>query len=575
MASTSSTRRDALRACALVAAISAGPAACILDVQGKTTGGAGGSATTSTTTSTTGSGTSSGSGTGGAMEGCTPGALKQCYDGPDMTEGVGICKQGASACLADGKTQGPCDAVKPKFDDCFTTEDEDCDGKTPPCAGGTLNAAAPGVDTGDDSVFDVATDSADNIYAGGVTDGNGKGSYYLSLGTARLIKVDKAGAPLLDLKYPTTGGSGLSVIRGVTVDAKGRTVVVGSYSGKISAHGVDLSSKSNSVDVFVFVLGSDGTPIWYKSLGHDGDQFGTSVATDKDGNVFISGYMSGGSSIDFGGGLVYAVGNFDAIVAKLDATTGNTVWGKRFGLSGSHYAWHLATTSNGDVVVAGNYNGDIDFGGGAQGYLGQDDAYVLRLGGGDGHLVWTKHFGDSSNQRAFGVAVDSHDNIVLAGHAEGTIGFGGGVLTSSGKYDAFVAHLGPDGAHHWSQIFGDALDDQTANSVAVDPLGNVVLAGSFQGTFTIAGDTIAEAPGSFVATQDAFVARLSVDGKDGWARRFGDPSDQIAWAVTSDTGSNSIVGGTFQATIDFSPPANLTFAVNNSTYDAFWVKLGP
>jgi hypothetical protein len=65
---------------------------------------------------------------------CAPGAFFDCYDGPDGTEGVGICEKGVAVCDDLGTSLGDCTAqVLPALEDCATPEDEDCDGLTPPC----------------------------------------------------------------------------------------------------------------------------------------------------------------------------------------------------------------------------------------------------------------------------------------------------------------------------------------------------------------------------------------------------------------------------------------------------------
>jgi hypothetical protein len=73
---------------------------------------------------------------------------------------------------------------------------------------------------------------------------------------------------------------------------------------------------------------------------------------------------------------------------------------------------------------------------------------------------------------------------------------------------------------------------------------------------------------------DVFVAKLAGSGgASGWARRFGDNNDQVAWAITSDPLGDVILGGSFEGKIDFGPPAGLSFTAANNTYDGFWAKL--
>ena len=66
--------------------------------------------------------------TGQCFPSCIPGASETCYEGPEGTGQVGICKIGSRACQADG-TWGGCNGqVLPENEDCNNGVDDDCDG---------------------------------------------------------------------------------------------------------------------------------------------------------------------------------------------------------------------------------------------------------------------------------------------------------------------------------------------------------------------------------------------------------------------------------------------------------------
>src|SRR5690349_19327284 len=95
----------------------------------------GASASASGTGGTGGAGGATSS-TGGATT-CMPGETVSCYSGPPATEGVGLCKAGTKTCAEDSTGFGPCvGEVLPQPENCAAPEDEDCDGKAPPCKGG-------------------------------------------------------------------------------------------------------------------------------------------------------------------------------------------------------------------------------------------------------------------------------------------------------------------------------------------------------------------------------------------------------------------------------------------------------
>ncbi len=83
---------------------------------------------------------------------CAPGAKQDCYDGPLVTAGVGLCKGGSLICAADGQSWGTTcvGQVLPgkETGSCKSGLDEDCDGlvdcKDPDCNGDPACACVPG-----------------------------------------------------------------------------------------------------------------------------------------------------------------------------------------------------------------------------------------------------------------------------------------------------------------------------------------------------------------------------------------------------------------------------------------------
>lgn len=506
---------------------------------------------------------------------CLPKSVVGC-----TTTLQGMCSGGTQACLATGKGYDVCKPiVEPAFDDCFSPEDEDCDGKPiNACTGTSVVAGADGTTTGADSVFATASDAMGNILLGGVENTSTSGSYYPSSGAAVVTKIDSTGVQAWKKYYPAMDG--YSVVRGVTADAMGNVFLVGEYRGTISAPSVSLTSTPNSVDVFVIKLDKDGLPQWSKSFGDNGDQFGYSISAAANGDVFITGMMRG--SMTFGAAPLNA-NNSDIFVARLEGGMGmgKPVWGRNFGDGDTQVGLHVAATPDGDVVVTGQFKGDIDFGGGNIGNGGGYDIFLAKLAGIGGANVWSRRFGDNADQVGYGVAADGKGNVVITGTLEGNADFGGGSFPANGSStDIFVARFEPDVngtlKHKWSRRFGDTNNAQTSNAVAVDGAGNVLVAGHFKGSLQFDGVPLTDKAANSASPTDVFVAKLKASsGATAWARSFGDLNDQQAWAVAADPLGSAIVGGTFSTAIDFSPPGSLSFMSMNGTYDAFWAKLAP
>ena len=79
------------------------------------------------------------------------------------------------------------------------------------------------------------------------------------------------------------------------------------------------------------------------------------------------------------------------------------------------------------------------------------------------------------------MAIDANGNVVIAGYFQGAVDFGDGPVVSVGNsYDVFVVKLDPNGGFLWKRVAGDGLPQYTYG-VEVDASGNVLVAGAFYG----------------------------------------------------------------------------------------------
>jgi hypothetical protein len=231
-------------------------------------------------------------------------------------------------------------------------------------------------------------------------------------------------------------------------------------------------------------------------------------------------------------------------VCKAAVCTNFLVWEKTTGDSNAQGATSVAVDTAGNVAVAGSFEGTISFGGQSLTSAGNTDIFVAKLTGG-GSPIWSKRFGDAGNQNTIKIVEDSNGNTILGGTLTGTMNFGGGPLTASGLYDAFVAKLDGAGNHLFSKRFGDS-SSQSTEGVAVNSAGEVLVTGSFAGTIALGGPTL-----SSVGNNDVFVAKLNSTGDHIWSHRYGGSSSDVATAISVDASGGVIVCGIFRGTVDF------------------------
>ncbi len=240
-------------------------------------------------------------------------------------------------------------------------------------------------------------------------------------------------------------------------------------------------------------------------------------------------------------------------------------WSKRFGdASTDQTSYSVAVDGTGNVLIAGGFLSTANFGGGVLTSAGGTDIFLAAFDT-DGAHQWSKRFGDvNPNQIAYAVATDASNNVLVAGSFLGTVNFGGSPLTTLGGDDIFLAKLDAGGDHVWSKRFGDASTDQIARSIAIGPANTIVVAGWFAGTVNFGGSNLSSISGA-----DVFVAKFEADGDHVWSQRFGGLGDQRLESVAVDGSGNVALTGYYDGTVDFGG-GQLVSVANN---DIFLAKL--
>ena len=141
-------------------------------------------------------------------------------------------------------------------------------------------------------------------------------------------------------------------------------------------------------DTFVLKLDADGNFIWAKVLGGIGADFGQAIAVDAFGNIYTTGEIQGGGTIDFDPGIgVYdleTVGGGDIYVSKLDAS-GNFVWARCMGGFTNYEDGRSIKVMGNNLYVAGRFASTVDFDPDSAVFnmtpVGQNDSFICKLGG--------------------------------------------------------------------------------------------------------------------------------------------------------------------------------------------------
>ena len=245
----------------------------------------------------------------------------------------------------------------------------------------------------------------------------------------------------------------------------------------------------------------------------------TRVAAMGDGSVVLGGANMG--SVNFGGATLNNTTPGNDLNLAGFSEAGEHVWSRRWGGTGSESLGGLAAV-DGDVVLVGTTDGQVDFGGDLLGDdgVGPIDVVVARLGGGDGDHVWSVGFEVSGDGASAGLtrvaAIDDTVVVTIASVVETTVQIGDDSATGS----AFVVALdAADGSVRWHQTFeGDArVRGVDARCDAA------IVTGSYLDTFTYDGTESPEAAG-----EDGFVVRIGLDdGALGWLQTMSDATQGV------------------------------------------------
>src|SRR5579883_261171 len=337
----------------------------------------------------------------------------------------------------------------------------------------------------------VGFDSGGNVYITGftyspdfpVTAGAYRSS---SLGTANafVVKVSASGSALV---YSTLiGGAGANFAAGIAVDALGSAYIAGYTSSvalPVTSGALQKSYSGGMQDAFVAKLNSHGSGLIYCTyLGGAGNEIANGIAVDSAGQVHVVGYTD---STDFATtNPLYskAAGQGDAFIAKLTANGDALVFATYLGGRLPDIATAVALDPSGNIYVTGATL-SVDFPVTAGVYQsrnqGSYDTFLSKMDHMGTSLLYSTYLGGENSDQASGIAVDANGVAYIIGFTYSShFPIQGLVSAPQGGQDAFVAAVGSAGSSLlWSTYLGGAADDQ-ATGIALDPLGNVYVAGT-------------------------------------------------------------------------------------------------
>ncbi|MEI8204543.1 MAG: SBBP repeat-containing protein [Bacteroidota bacterium] len=396
------------------------------------------------------------------------------------------------------------------------------------------------VGTNSNNSYSLFTDKEGNSYvAGGFVD-------TLKVGNVQLIS--RGASDIYILKYNSkgnliwakqAGGTDDDKAYGIAADASGNLFLTGYFSGTADFSGKKLISNGDR-DFFVAKYSTNGEAIWVKQGGSTLEDYGTAVASDKNGNVFITGIFKGTMSL--GNSKYVSKGDKDIFIIKYN-TNGEIVWSTTGGGSMLDESTAITTDKDGNCFVTGDFEGSAVFDKKLIVSAGQKDIFIAKYSA-SGNIEWLKRAGCSTgDDHASSIAADNGGNIYVTGYFSGIAYFGKIELKNIHSDDIFLVKYDANGNEIWAKQTG-GKGKEHASALKLDDKDNIYVTGEFNADITIDANSI-----NSYGDWDIFVIKYDNSGKMMGGTQIGGVGYDKAYCIGLDAQSNIYVVGYFSKAI--------------------------
>ena len=214
----------------------------------------------------------------------------------------------------------------------------------------------------------------------------------------------------------------------------------------------------------------------------------SSIATDNDGYLYVTGIFSGESYI--GNDTLHAHGIRDIFIAKYN-NVNDPIWVKQImgpNVNNLLFSKIIGFDNANNVYIAGYFFGEITLGNTTYISGGGTDIFIAKFSS-NGDYIWSRHEGSSKYEGVTSGSVDNSGNIVLAGFFYDFISFGNYLLFGAGSRDIFLVKYNNMGHIMWAKAEGgNSIDNVT--DMTTGPGNNIYLTGYFSASITFRDTTI-------------------------------------------------------------------------------------
>lgn len=346
-----------------------------------------------------------------------------------------------------------------------------------------------------DQANGIAIDTAGYIYIAGRTNSQTgiatPGTHQeIKAGTAAgydafLVKFDTAGARQWGSYFGGAGAEGSNIIT-LACDGQNNLYLAGNTASTdgIATSGAHQAARSGTQDGFLARFNDAGIVQWGTYFGGSSTDFINAVATDIDGNIYITGYTGSSDGIATTGTHQTAnAGGTDAFVAKFD-TTGVQLWGSYFGGTALDQATSIAADGSGYVYLTGITASTAS--------VSTTNAHQTTYGGGsldiflskfhqNGTLEWATYYGGTENDYNPFLSIEDNRTLYLTGTTNSPDGIATQdaimpIYSHNGHGKVLLAAFDTSGVRTYATYLGGTLSEWSTSAVS-DGDGHVYLGG--------------------------------------------------------------------------------------------------
>jgi hypothetical protein len=206
----------------------------------------------------------------------------------------------------------------------------------------------------------------------------------------------------------------------VVVDDQGNSYVTGTFHGQADFDNITLTAQGDA-DAFIAKLGPGNNWIWANGFGGTAGAGGMAVAWDGAEGLYFSSILGGSQSLSYAGSVVGTCDSAGIAVVRVD-TAG--AFDRVTYAVASQLTWledmrdvQMAATPA-LLFLSGSFLGDqLTFGNIV--VAGSEKSAFLAAMDPDGNWLWAKGFNTSEYSVSSGLQVDDVGDVILAGHFQG------------------------------------------------------------------------------------------------------------------------------------------------------------